>query len=151
MLTATKVFQFDCAHMLSGHEGLCQNLHGHTYKLEVEAQATTSSDVILEGPSAGMVVDFSDLKKIVKECIVDKYDHAFIYNYSSKDMCETQLADTLKAYGKRVVDFPGRPTAENMCVEFLDVLSSTVRPLTFKITRIRVWETQSSYAEVFAQ
>ena len=150
MLTATKVFQFDCAHMLSGHEGLCKNLHGHTYTLEVEVQATTPTEVIPEGPSAGMVVDFSDLKAIVKEAIVDKYDHSFIFNSVSPEMCEIQISDTLKAYGKRVVAFPGRPTAENMCLEFINALRVATGGLSYKITRVRVWETQSSYAEVFA-
>jgi len=74
MITVTKEFSFDCAHMLTGHEGPCKNLHGHTYKLQVEV--TSYSGVQEEGPSKGMIVDFKDLKQIVKELIVDKLDHS---------------------------------------------------------------------------
>lgn len=148
MLTATKVFQFDCAHMLSGHLGLCQNLHGHTYKLEVEAISAEPTAVISEGPSAGMVEDFSDLKAIVKEHIVDVFDHAFIFNQGSPDMCEVQIADTLRAYGKKVVNFPVRPTAEQMAIAFLNTLAVETQRKTYQVVRVRVWETPTSYAEV---
>ncbi|MBU0999985.1 6-carboxytetrahydropterin synthase QueD [Patescibacteria group bacterium] len=65
-----KEFTFDAAHKLLNYKGLCANLHGHTYKLQV----------ILSGPvgNNGMVFDFVDLKKIVTEKIISKLDHTFI-------------------------------------------------------------------------
>lgn len=63
----TKIFTFDSSHMLDGHDGKCQNLHGHTYKLEI----TVSDDPVRGGPKDGMVMDFTDLKAIVKQHITD--------------------------------------------------------------------------------
>lgn len=54
----TKIFTFDSSHMLDGHDGKCQNLHGHTYSLEI----TVAGSLIESGAKAGMVMDFSDLK-----------------------------------------------------------------------------------------
>ena len=34
-IEATKIFTIDCAHKLDWHQGKCQNLHGHTYKIEL--------------------------------------------------------------------------------------------------------------------
>ena len=61
----TKIFTFDSSHMLDGHDGKCQNLHGHTYKLEI----TVSDDPVRGGPKDGMVMDFTDLKAIVKNTL----------------------------------------------------------------------------------
>lgn len=68
----TKIFTFDSSHMLDGHDGKCQNLHGHTYKLEI----TVSDGIIKGGAKDGMVMDFTDLKAIVKQHITDPFDHA---------------------------------------------------------------------------
>ena len=51
----TKIFTFDSSHMLDGHDGKCQNLHGHTYKLEI----TVSDDPVRGGPKDGIVMDFT--------------------------------------------------------------------------------------------
>ena len=61
----TKIFTFDSSHMLDGHDGKCQNLHGHTYKLKI----TVSDGIIKGGAKDGMVMDFTDLKAIVKQHI----------------------------------------------------------------------------------
>lgn len=72
----TKIFTFDSSHMLDGHDGKCQNLHGHTYSPEI----TVAGSLIESGAKAGMVMDFSDLKSIVKQSVIDPFDHAFIYH-----------------------------------------------------------------------
>ena len=87
MFKTAKEFTFDMAHMLDGHDGKCQNLHGHTYILQVEISGSLKES----GAKKGMVMDFSDLKNIVKTHILDKMDHAFIYDTSSQR--ETQVAD----------------------------------------------------------
>ena len=72
MFKISKEFSFDMAHLLDGHDGKCQNLHGHTYKLQVEI----SGDLYESGAKKAMVIDFSDLKSIVKKTILDP--HLFI-------------------------------------------------------------------------
>ena len=86
----TKIFTFDSSHMLDGHDGKCQNLHGHTYKLEI----TVSDGIIRGGPKDGMVMDFADLKAIVKQHITDPFDHAFIYDGGNGR--ESQIAALLE-------------------------------------------------------
>ena len=80
----TKIFTFDSSHMLDGHDGKCQNLHGHTYKLEI----TVSDDPVRGGPKDGMVMDFTDLKAAVEKHITDPFDHAFIYNGGNERECQ---------------------------------------------------------------
>lgn len=145
-LTATKEFTFDCAHMLTGHEGLCRNLHGHTYKLEVEVQHFGSGDRIPSGPSQGMVVDFKDLKELVNRRIVSKMDHAFICNRNAEG-AETEIAKVLEKHGLKIYYLDERPTAENMAKHIAAALSYECRDSGVVITRVRVYETPTSYAE----
>lgn len=151
IIASTKEFTWDCAHLLAGHKGLCQNLHGHTYKMEVTA-VQQNGDVLQEGPSAGMVVDFKDLKNVVKEVIVDPLDHATIIDISSDDQFEAALFHLLKAHNKKIAPLQYRPTAENMAIHFLAVLNEEIekRGLDFVVVKIRVYETPTSYAEVMS-
>lgn len=87
MITVTKIFKFDAAHQLPDYEGKCQNLHGHTWALEVEVVGMRNNPTTYPG----MVVDFGDLKRIVNELIIDRLDHHYINEV-----------------------IPGAPTAENM-------------------------------------
>ena len=82
MFKTAKEFTFDMAHMLDGHDGKCQNLHGHTYILQVEISGSLKES----GAKKGMVMDFSDLKNIVKTHILDKMDHAFIKSIKFKNL-----------------------------------------------------------------
>ena len=75
-VTVCKEVTFDCAHMLSGHEALCKNLHGHTYKVQV----SVTNEQIIEGPSVDMVIDFKHLKEAITKSIMDKFDHAIIFS-----------------------------------------------------------------------
>jgi len=72
MYKIAKEFQFDACHMLDGHNGKCHNLHGHTYRLIIEI----SANLIEQGSSADMVMDFADIKQTVKQHVIDKLDHA---------------------------------------------------------------------------
>lgn len=148
-VTATKEFKWDCAHVLAGHEGACQNLHGHTYLMEVTVGATDGG-VIPTGASAGMVMDFKDLKDIVNEQIVDKYDHALVVNVDSSDEFEKALYHLARKHDKKLVEIDYRPTAEQMAVHFLRELNNLAlsENALWEITRIRLWETPTSYAEV---
>jgi len=148
-ITATKEFTWDCAHMLSGHNGLCQNLHGHTYKLEVtvagEQQALQTA-----GPADGMVVDFKDLKDVVKAGIVDPLDHATIVFRDTRDPFEEDLFAILLKHNKKVVPLAYRPTAENMVRDFFRLMQLELVNIMapYKVVRMRLYETPTSYAEI---
>ncbi|MDM1707322.1 6-carboxytetrahydropterin synthase QueD [Thiopseudomonas alkaliphila] len=131
-----KHFSFNSAHLLDCHDGKCQNLHGHTYQLEVEVQGP----LIKSGPKAGMVLDFADLKQAVKQQIVDHLDHAFIYDIHSEK--ESTIAQLLQSWQMKTFAFKGRTTAEMLSQFIFDQLSTKL-----PISRIRLYETPSSYAE----
>ena len=134
MTTVTKTVRFDAAHILTNHNGLCKNLHGHTYRVEV----TVAGDV---GPENDMVMDFKDLKRLATETICDKFDHAFIYNGGSAAECE--IAAVVEKYGMRTVAVPFRSTAENLAKYFFLGLSEHIAGLS----AVKVWETADSCAE----
>lgn len=132
-----KEFSFDMAHMLDGHDGKCQNLHGHTYKLQVEV----CGELIREGAKSGMVIDFSDLKAVVKREILDLMDHAFIYDLTSEREC--QVARLLSDLNSKNFGIPMRTTAENMAQFMFEKLQQAGLPVSL----IRLWETPTSYCE----
>ena len=133
MTTVTKTVKFDAAHVLTNHCGLCKNLHGHTYRVDVSvSQADSGSD---------MVIDVKDLKRIVNETICDRFDHAFIYNTNSKGECE--IAEVVERNGMRTVAIPFRSTAENFAKMFFGDLKDKIPGLS----SVRVWETADSCAE----
>ena len=138
-----KIFKWHCSHILEGHEGLCKNLHGHTYKLEVEVSGFPKS-FSYKNKKDGMVIDFGELKKIVKEQIVDKFDHAIIIDNRNEDLinfCEKQQYKILK--------LPYKTTAENMVNWIFEKLISVFQlNIGYSLTRVRLWETDTSYAEV---
>ena len=134
MLTVTKSVKFDAAHVLTNHQGLCKNLHGHTYRVEVSVTQAPGDD-------ADMVIDFKDLKRKCEEVILERYDHAFMYN--SESQAESEIAAVVTKYGMRAVAMPYRSTAENLARHFFGVLREHVAGLS----RVRVWETPDSSAE----
>ncbi|MGI5910982.1 MAG: 6-carboxytetrahydropterin synthase QueD [Syntrophomonadaceae bacterium] len=114
-LTLTKIFTFDAAHHLDNYIGPCSEIHGHTYKLEVTISGPMISD---------MIIDFSEVKKIVEENIISKLDHRYI---------------------NKIVSF--NPTVENLALWIAETLESKLdNPIQLK--KIRLWENQSAYAEV---
>ncbi len=124
MISVTKIFKFDAAHFLPEHSGKCAELHGHTYRLEVTV-ARKAGGLVADGSSAGMVIDFGDLKAIVQREIIEKVDHKMLNDV-----------------------FPFRTTAENMVTYFYEVLERQLAPLDVEVLKLRLWETQTSFAEV---
>ena len=133
----TKIFTFDSSHMLDGHDGKCQNLHGHTYKLEI----TVSGSPIEGGAKDGMVMDFSDLKRTVKQHIIEPFDHAFIYHGGNGREC--QIAALLEGWNMKTLRLPFRTTAENMAVEMYGRLKNA----GLNVSNVKLWETPTSCAE----
>lgn len=134
MLTVTKTVKFDAAHVLTNHCGLCKNLHGHTYRVDVSVAQKP-------GDESDMVIDFKDLKKIATSVICERFDHAFIYNAES--VGEKEIAGVVEKYGMRTVALPFRSTAENMAAYFFKDLKEKLPHLV----AVKVWETSDSSAE----
>ncbi|HTO36062.1 MAG TPA: 6-carboxytetrahydropterin synthase [Flavobacterium sp.] len=140
----TKQFNFETGHALYGYDGKCKNVHGHSYKLFVTVIGTPNSDI--SHVKYGMVIDFSDLKKIVKEEIVDKFDHATVFNQNTPHI---ELASELQQRGHHVILVDYQPTSENMVIDFSKKIQNRL-PKTVKLHSLRLQETETSYAEWFA-
>jgi 6-pyruvoyltetrahydropterin/6-carboxytetrahydropterin synthase len=90
-------------------------------------------------------MDFYDLDKIIKP-IIERWDHAFAINTSSRDKCEKELHKLLKKYGKKIIELPMRTTAENMAKYFFDVVQLAL-PGNLFVNEIIVYETDRCRAE----
>ncbi|HZH70344.1 MAG TPA: 6-carboxytetrahydropterin synthase, partial [Flavobacteriaceae bacterium] len=111
----TKQFSFETGHALYGYDGKCRNVHGHSYKLSVTVIGNPIEDT--SDVKLGMVIDFTDLKKIVKEEIVDKFDHATVFNEKTPHI---ELAKELENRGHNVILVSYQPTSENMITDFAE-------------------------------
>ncbi len=140
----TKQFNFETGHALYGYDGKCRNVHGHSYKLSVTVIGKPITDT--SHVKLGMVIDFSDLKKIVKEEIVDQFDHATVFN---KNTPHLELAKELVNRGHNVILADYQPTSENMVVNFADKIRSRL-PENIKLHSLKLQETDSSFAEWYA-
>ncbi|NVK53626.1 MAG: 6-carboxytetrahydropterin synthase [Flavobacteriaceae bacterium] len=140
----TKQFNFETGHALYGYDGKCKNVHGHSYKLSV----TVIGQPIVDNTQVkyGMVIDFSDLKKIVKEEIVDVFDHATVFN---KNTPHIELAEELKTRGHHVILVDYQPTSEMMVIDFAKKIKGRL-PENICLFSLRLQETETSYAEWFA-
>lgn len=140
----TKHFDFESAHALYGYDGKCKNIHGHSYHIYVTVIGTPILDDT--HPKNGMVMDFGDLKVIVKREIVEKFDHAVVLNENSP---HKKLADTINDYSHKVVLVPYQPTSENMLMDFAERIQSQL-PQNVSLHSLKLYETANSYAEWFA-
>ena len=140
----TKQFSFETGHALYGYDGKCKNVHGHSYKLSVTVIGSPIED--RSNVKFGMVIDFSDLKKIVKEEIVDIFDHATVFNETTPHI---ELAKELKSRGHEVILVDYQPTSENMVIDFSNKIKNLL-PENIKLHSLRLQETETSFAEWYA-
>ena len=140
----TKQFSFETGHALYGYDGKCRNVHGHSYKLSVTVIGSPITDT--ENVKFGMVIDFGDLKKIVKSEIVDQFDHATVFN---KNTPHVELAEELKSRGHHVILVDYQPTSENMVIDFAEKINKHL-PDTIQLHSLKLQETETSFAEWFA-
>ena len=140
----TKQFNFETGHALYGYDGKCKNVHGHSYKLSVTVSGKPISDKT--NVKFGMVIDFSDLKKIVKEEIVDLFDHATVFN---KNTPHIELAKELKDRDHHVILVDYQPTSEMMVIDFAKKIKDRL-PSNIHLHSIKLQETDTSFAEWFA-
>lgn len=139
----TKQFSFETGHALYGYDGKCKNVHGHSYKLSVTVIGTPITDT--NNVKYGMVIDFGDLKKIVKEEIVDVFDHATVFNQNTPHI---ELANELKSRDHHVILVDYQPTSENMVIDFAKKIKDRL-PDTIQLHSLRLQETETSFAEWF--
>ena len=140
----TKEFKFEMAHALKGYDGPCKNIHGHSYELFV----TVTGKPIDDNTSSnnGMVIDFKLLKNIVRENIIENYDHALILHKESAALIND---DSKELYGKLLaVDY--QPTSENMLIYFAAILKNKL-PVNVKLYSLLLRETVTSFAEWYAE
>ncbi len=140
----TKAFDWEMAHALDHHDGKCHNIHGHTYSLEVTFFGEPIDEV--GSPKDGMVIDFADLKRIVKTHIVNVFDHALVLRDNSRFLGKLTTADN-----ERLVIVPYQPTCENMLIQMVDIIRehmSDFPAVTLHSAMLR--ETKTSYATWYA-
>lgn len=141
-LRVTKIFDFETAHALWGYDGKCSNIHGHSYKLTVSISGT-----IIKDDSAvknGMIIDFSDLKVIVNQAVVDEFDHALLVNGNTP---HAKYAEVESGFSKIILcDY--QPTCENMLVEMVKRLIPEL-PNGIELKYAKLQETDNSFAEWF--
>ncbi|MFS4468957.1 6-pyruvoyl trahydropterin synthase family protein [Maribacter sp. 2210JD10-5] len=140
----TKQFSFETGHALYGYDGKCRNVHGHSYKLSVTVIGIPIRDTA--NVKLGMVIDFGDLKKIVKEEIVNKFDHATVFN---KNTPHVELAKELTERGHNVILADYQPTSENMVIDFAAKIKARL-PENILLHSLKLQETETSFAEWFA-
>jgi 6-pyruvoyltetrahydropterin/6-carboxytetrahydropterin synthase len=120
MYRVTIIKSFAAAHFLRNYRGSCENLHGHNWKVEVFCRGAE-----LDG--AGLLIDYRELKQATM-AIVDRLDH------------------------KLINDIPPfndvwNPSSEYIARYFLEELQKTMTGKAALLEKVRIWETDSSYAE----
>ena len=140
----TRRLEFDAGHRIPNHKSQCKHLHGHRYAIEI----TLSGDIITnEGQSEqGMVMDFTDVKRIAKEKLVDEWDHAFLV-YRGDKLVSDFLA-TLPDHRTVMLDVV--PTAENLAQVAFDILKPAYKDIYgnhLRLERIRIYETPNNWAD----
>lgn len=137
----TKEFRFEAAHFLPGYDGLCANVHGHSYVLRVTVRGRAGSDV--RSPKVGMVLDFSILKPIVEGEVVRPLDHSLMVRSDQREV----LAALSGRF--RLVQFDFQPTCENLLPWMAERVARRL-PAHVELVGLRLNETATSYAEWFA-
>ena len=141
----TKEFGFETSHALWKYDGLCKNIHGHSYKLFVTVIGTPLADD--SHPKNGMVMDFGDLKRIVKEEVVELWDHSVLINANSP---HKELGEDLENRGHKVIYCNFQPTCENMLYEIVSKIKNRL-PSEVQLAYLKLHETENSYGEWFAE
>ena len=143
VIRLTKEFHFEMAHALYGYDGPCKNIHGHSYSLKVTVMGEVPKK--RSDPKEGMLMDFTDLKRIVTKNITDQLDHALVLNGRSPH----KIIAAKEQLFEKIILMDFQPTCENLLIHFV----SKIKPLLPKgvsLHHLYLRETPSSYAEWFA-
>jgi len=131
----TKIITTETAHRLMHHGGKCSSLHGHSYRWEVTIEGDTGI--------YGMVMDFAELKSILKTCIEEPFDHAVVLH--KDDRLANIIDEIFPEFNLYIFDM--QPTAEN----FARLVAMEINhklPRSLVLRSVKVWETATSFAEV---
>jgi 6-pyruvoyltetrahydropterin/6-carboxytetrahydropterin synthase len=138
MLQITKIFYFEMAHAVHGYAGACKNIHGHSYKLQVTVTSGDNENNYL--PAPGFILDFKELKKIVKEAVIETFDHKIVL---SEDFLAVKPA---MASLENLVTWQVEPTAENLLIYIQRSLEKNFPPGVILVS-LKLYETKDSFAE----
>ena len=138
MIRITKEFKFEMAHALHGYDGLCKNIHGHSYKLWVKIKGEVLNERTHK--KDGMVMDFDILKELVKPTIINKYDHSLVLNANSPH------AEIDFSAFEKVFFLPYQPTSENLVSDFALQIKNKL-PEGVELYKLVLSETATSFAE----
>jgi len=138
MIECTRRIEFDTGHRVIGHKNKCQYLHGHRYVLEITAMSEKLNEL-------GMVVDFGELKTVMKDWIDEHFDHNVILHHDDKE-----LGDFISNHtGQGVYYLDANPTAENIALHLKsDIIPILFTKSSFKIVRIKLFETPNAFVEI---
>lgn len=138
MLKVTKIFRFELAHAIHGYEGLCKNIHGHSYILHVTVGTKNNSDQYL--PHTGFIIDFKDLKRIIREAVVSPFDHGLI-------LSEAYLAHHPEMRSMTNLHIWNmEPSVENILLYIKREIENKF-PDQVELLKLKLYETSDSYAE----
>jgi 6-pyruvoyltetrahydropterin/6-carboxytetrahydropterin synthase len=140
----TRRLEFDAGHRIPSHNSKCRHLHGHRYAIEI----TLSGDIITETGAAeqGMVMDYSEVKRIASTELVEKWDHAFLVY--SNDLKLLQFLESLENHKTVVLDAP--PTAENLALIAFHTLDAAYQDIYgnhLRLEQVRLFETPNCWAD----
>lgn len=144
-IRVTKRFTMETGHALYGYDGKCRNVHGHGYKLHVTLIGEPISNK--QNVKYGMVMDFGDLKQIVNEEIIEKYDHATVINKNTPHLA---IGKELEARGHQVIYADFQPTSEMLVTHFAEKIKARL-PENVKLHSVKLQETDSNYVEWYAE
>ena len=138
MLLLTKIFRFEMAHALHGYPGKCKNIHGHSYKLYVTVKAGEEMHGYI--PAPGILLDFKEIKQLVRTTIVNRLDHQLILS-----------GDYIKAHPSIILEdnlllWEAEPSAENLLIFIRKTLQQKL-PDGIELVKLKLYETNDSYAE----
>lgn len=139
-IRVSKRFHFEMAHALTGHDGPCAHIHGHSYTLDVTVIGIPIDEAA--SPNNGMVIDFSELKRIVNEEIIVRLDHALVLNQVEGPA----LSGSHGPLFARLILTPYQPTCENLLQDFATRIGSRL-PSNIRLHSLRLMETPTSSAE----
>ena len=139
----TKQFDFEMAHALWNYDGACKNIHGHSYKLFISVKGTPNDQA--GNPKFGMVLDFKDLKQMVKKSIVDPLDHSL----SVYKAADNESLSIVKNMYEKVHVFDFQPTCENLVIYIANTIQQQL-PGNLELHSVKLHETATSYAEWYA-
>ena len=129
MYSVTKRIDFCYGHRLLDYDGVCRHLHGHNAIAEIEVR-TDALD------ARNMVVDFGDIKRLVKAWIDEHLDHKMILRH------DDPFVSVLQVQGEPIYLLDSNPTAERIA----RLVYETCQHLGLPVTRVTLWETPTSWA-----